>query len=189
MKKTVCQFLPTTFQPKQPWLWTNLAFFEYGSTTVIGRRNRNKSLAWALRVIRLNHSPMATSIWASPGIATSLVGAWSPTLPLSSTSAILATHWWYVENFQRYCKRKIKMRLTCWHHLCVTMFFWCYCNQGRRRAGMTGALPPAFSKGGQRGWRCLFITALWIISRFITTDLKQIYCSYSRTQKIQDGFL
>ena len=28
-----------------------------------------------------------------------------------------------------------------------------------------------------------------IISWFIDTELKQIYCSYSRTQKIQKGFL
>ena len=28
-----------------------------------------------------------------------------------------------------------------------------------------------------------------IIGNFIKTDLKQIYCTYSRTQKIQNGFL
>ena len=42
---------------------------------------------------------------------------------------------------------------------------------------------------GQREHRCPYITVWWVISWFIKIDLKQIYCSYSRTHKIQNDFL
>jgi len=42
------------------------------------------------------------------------------------------------------------------------------------------ALPPRAS--------LLFTTVLWVVSWFIKIDLKQIYCSYSGTQKIQNDF-
>jgi len=48
-----------------------------------------------------------------------------------------------------------------------------------------GAFPSALSKGGGGAF---FITVLWIISWFIKIELKQIYCSYSRNKKIQNGF-
>jgi len=50
------------------------------------------------------------------------------------------------------------------------------------RGFMTGALPTTFWKKGQRGHRCPYITVSQVISWFIKMDLKQIYCSYSRTQ-------
>jgi len=49
--------------------------------------------------------------------------------------------------------------------------------------------PPTLCKGGLRGGGAFFITASWVISRFSKIDLKQIYCTYSRTQKIMNGFL
>jgi len=57
------------------------------------------------------------------------------------------------------------------------------------KRGMAAALSPALSKAGQRRRRCLFITASLVISWLIKVDLKQIYCSYSCTQKVQNGFL
>jgi len=56
-------------------------------------------------------------------------------------------------------------------------------------AGERGHWPPGLLNGGQRGWRCHFITASYVILWFIKIELKQIYCSYLRTQKIQNGFL
>jgi len=44
-------------------------------------------------------------------------------------------------------------------------------------------------KREQWGRRCLFITVPLVSSWFIKIDLKQIYCSYSGTQKIQNDFL
>jgi len=62
--------------------------------------------------------------------------------------------------------------------------------QGRRRTGAWQRhLPSAFLKGRQWWRRSLFITVSLVTSWFIKIDLKQIYCSYSRTQKIQKGFL
>jgi len=61
---------------------------------------------------------------------------------------------------------------------------------GRYRAvEWRGHFPPDLAKGGQRGRGAFFITVSWIISWFITIDLKQIDCSYSRNMKIQNGFL
>jgi len=48
-----------------------------------------------------------------------------------------------------------------------------------------GTFPSALSKGGGSAF---FITVLWVISWFIKIELKQIYCSYSRNRKIQNGF-
>jgi len=62
--------------------------------------------------------------------------------------------------------------------------------------GFSGILP-RFS-GNQNFWGALaptpptpllFITISWVISWFIKTDLKQIYCSYWGTQKFQNDFL
>jgi len=44
----------------------------------------------------------------------------------------------------------------------------------------TASPPPA---------QLLFITVSWVISQFIKVDLKQIFCSYSGTQKIQKHFV
>jgi len=64
-------------------------------------------------------------------------------------------------------------------------FILCEKMQGRRRAGKwRGHFPPALSKGGG----AFFITVLWISSWFGKIELKQIYCSYSRNKKIQNGF-
>ena len=46
-------------------------------------------------------------------------------------------------------------------------------------------MSPCFFKSGRR---CLFIAVLWVISRFFKIELKQIYCTYSRTKKIQNDF-
>jgi len=48
---------------------------------------------------------------------------------------------------------------------------------------------PCPMKGGYRGRRCLFITEQSVMLWFIKIDLKQIYCSYSRTNKIQNVIL
>jgi len=70
-----------------------------------------------------------------------------------------------------------------------------WANSVNRNAGERGndggVDPSSLSKrgGGQRGLRCLFTTASSVMSWFSKKDLKQIYCSYSRTQKIQNGFL
>jgi len=62
--------------------------------------------------------------------------------------------------------------------------------QGRRRAGKgRGHCPLPFQKGDNRGGGVFFIAVSWIISWFIKVDLKYIYCHYSRTQKILNGFL
>ena len=52
-----------------------------------------------------------------------------------------------------------------------------------------GELPLWPFQRAQRGRRCLFITVSLVISWFIKIDLKQIYCSYLDTQKIQNDFL
>jgi len=58
------------------------------------------------------------------------------------------------------------------------------------RGCMTGALLPLiFPKGRSGGGGALFTKVLWVISWFINIELKQIYCSYSRTQKLQNGFV
>jgi len=49
-------------------------------------------------------------------------------------------------------------------------------------------LPLDLSKGEKRRRMYLFITVLCVISWFIKIDLKQIYCSYSSIQKIQNAF-
>jgi len=54
---------------------------------------------------------------------------------------------------------------------------------------MTGIDTLPFEKGGNGGGGAFFITVSWVISWFIMIDLKQIYCSYSRNKKIQNGFL
>jgi len=52
---------------------------------------------------------------------------------------------------------------------------------------MTGVLPPLpFHKGGNGGGD-VFINASYVISWFIRIYLKQIYYSYSRTQKLHIG--
>jgi len=59
--------------------------------------------------------------------------------------------------------------------------------QGRRKAGEIPSCPP---KRGQRGRRCLVRSS--IVCDFMVypkIDSKQIYCSYSRIQKIQNRFL
>jgi len=50
---------------------------------------------------------------------------------------------------------------------------------------VTGAYPSALSK---EGGGTFFITVLLAISWFVKIKLKQIYCSYSRNKKIQNGF-
>jgi len=50
---------------------------------------------------------------------------------------------------------------------------------------VTGAYPSALSKGSGGTF---FITVLWAISWLIKIELKQIYCSFSRNKKIQNGF-
>ena len=40
----------------------------------------------------------------------------------------------------------------------------------------------------KQGLRCLFLTISSVISWHINTELKQICCSYSRTQNIKNGF-
>ena len=52
-----------------------------------------------------------------------------------------------------------------------------------------GELPLWPFQRAQRGRRCLFITVSLVISWFIKIDLKQTYCSYLDTQKIQNDFL
>jgi len=52
--------------------------------------------------------------------------------------------------------------------------------------GGIASLP--YQKGGKGGRRCLFITGSQVISCFIKIDLKQIYCSYSRTRKFRMVF-
>ena len=47
----------------------------------------------------------------------------------------------------------------------------------------------AFLKRGQQGQKCRFIAESQRIAWFFKINLKQIYCSYSRTHKIQNGFL
>ena len=57
------------------------------------------------------------------------------------------------------------------------------CRRGRK---WWGHCPPVLSKGG----RCaFFIKISWVISLYTKIELKQIYCSYSRNKKIQNGFL
>jgi len=43
--------------------------------------------------------------------------------------------------------------------------------------------------GGNEGGLAFFITLSYVISWFIKIELKQIYCSYSCTHKIQNGFI
>jgi len=43
--------------------------------------------------------------------------------------------------------------------------------------------------GALRGHRCPYIPVSQVISWFMKINLKQIYCNYSCTPKIQDGFL
>jgi len=53
-----------------------------------------------------------------------------------------------------------------------------------------GGIALCFFKGEQqRGQRCVFITVPFVSSWFIKIGLKQIYCSYSGTQKFQNDFL
>jgi len=49
----------------------------------------------------------------------------------------------------------------------------------------------AFSKGVQKGQGCLFtaVSLSEVISWLIKIELKQIYCNYLRTQKLQNVFL
>jgi len=53
---------------------------------------------------------------------------------------------------------------------------------------MAGALRLCPFNREQWGRRCLFITVSLVISWFIKIDMKQIYYSYSGTQKIQNHF-
>jgi len=74
----------------------------------------------------------------------------------------------------------------------VAIFFlmpWLPFSRGRRSAGHDKALPSWPFELRLRGRRFLFVTASHVISWFIKIDMKQIYCNYSRTQKIQNGFL
>jgi len=50
---------------------------------------------------------------------------------------------------------------------------------------VAGASPLLFQKGAELPF---FMTVLWAISYFIKIELKQIYCSYSRNKKTQNGF-
>ena len=61
------------------------------------------------------------------------------------------------------------------------------CRQRRQRTDMERGIAPTLSKVGQQGWRWLCITVSLVISWIVKIDLKQIYCSYSRTQEIQNG--
>jgi len=51
-----------------------------------------------------------------------------------------------------------------------------------------GISPCPFKRGKQERMS-VFIKILYVISWFVKNDLKQIYCSYLRTQKIQNDFL
>ena len=55
-------------------------------------------------------------------------------------------------------------------------------------AGERGIATLAFQKQGN-GANVLFVTVSQVNSWFIKIVLKQNYCSYSPTQKIQNGFL
>jgi len=52
----------------------------------------------------------------------------------------------------------------------------------------TRPCPPTLSNGGQRGRKCLCMTASLVMSWFIKIDMKQNHCSYSPTQKIRMVF-
>jgi len=58
--------------------------------------------------------------------------------------------------------------------------------QGRRWVEAWRWHCPSSLSTEKRGLRCLFITVSEVISWFIKIDLKQIYCSFSGTQKIQN---
>ena len=62
-------------------------------------------------------------------------------------------------------------------------------NQRTPESGaMAGVFPACNMKRGKWGQRCLFMIISLVISWFINTELKQIYCSYSRSEKIRRAF-
>jgi len=52
-----------------------------------------------------------------------------------------------------------------------------------------GISSPAFQNGSSGAEVSFHNSIIGIISLFIKVELKEIYCSYSRTQKVQNGFL